>query len=145
MHRSWYSYLFQLPVAEQVVAADGLAFLDRLWADWSPGYDAAGDLVRVKRSLAAPEHLRAAIRYYRDTPSELRAPGTSEPLPADLPFLYLHGGDDGCIGSDVLERAAPYFPAGAEVDTFEGAGHFLHLEQPDAFNARVLRFLDESA
>jgi pimeloyl-ACP methyl ester carboxylesterase len=142
MRRSWYSYLFQLPVAEAVVAADGMAFVDRLWADWSPGYEAAADLALVKDALGSPERLCAAIRYYRDTPSELRAPSLSDSLPADKPFLYLHGHDDGCIGIDVLDAAAPFFPAGAEVEIVTEAGHFLHLEQPDRFNARVVAFLD---
>lgn len=142
MRRSWYSYLFQLPVAEEVLAADGMAFVDRLWADWSPGYDAALDLAHTKEALRAPDHLQAAIRYYRDTPSELRAPGTSDPLPAGTPFLYLHGRDDGCIGIDVLDRAAPFFPAGAEREIVDDAGHFLHLEHPEVFNARAVRFLD---
>lgn len=142
MRRSWYSYLLQLPVAEDVVAADGMAFVDRLWADWSSGYEAALDLARAKEALGTPDHLRAAIRYYRDTPTELRAPTTSDQLPADKPFLYLHGYDDGCIGIDVLERAAQFFPTGAEVETVAQAGHFLHLEQPDEFNARIVRFLD---
>lgn len=142
MRRSWYSYLFQLPVAEEVVAADGMAFVDRLWADWSPGYDTAADLAYAKAALATPERLHAAIRYYRDTPTELRAPGPSAALPEGMPFLYLHGENDGCIGIDVLDRAAPFFPNGAELELVPGAGHFVHLERPDRFNARVLRFLD---
>jgi pimeloyl-ACP methyl ester carboxylesterase len=32
--------------AAELVAADGMAFLDRLWRDWSPGYDVAEDLAR---------------------------------------------------------------------------------------------------
>jgi pimeloyl-ACP methyl ester carboxylesterase len=141
MRRSWYSYLFQLPVAEEVVSAGGMVFVDRLWADWSPGYDATTDVAHAKDALATPERLHAAIRYYRDTPSELRTPSTSDALPAGKPFLYLHGQDDGCIGIDVLEQAAPFLPAGTETEIVAGAGHFLHLEQPDTFNSRVVRFL----
>jgi hypothetical protein len=35
----------------ELVAADKLAFLERLWADLSPGYDAAEDMAKVKEGL----------------------------------------------------------------------------------------------
>ncbi len=39
LQRSWYIGLFQLPlVAERRLAEDDLALIDRLFADWSPGY-----------------------------------------------------------------------------------------------------------
>jgi pimeloyl-ACP methyl ester carboxylesterase len=44
LKRFFYLFLFRdsLERAVEVVAADGLAFLDRLWRDWSPGFDGAG-------------------------------------------------------------------------------------------------------
>ena len=41
LHRSWYMFFFQSPFADMVVPMDDMAFIDRLWADWSPGYDAS--------------------------------------------------------------------------------------------------------
>jgi hypothetical protein len=96
----------------------GMAFLDRLWRDWSPGYDAAEDLARVKESLRQPANLQAAISYYRDTASAT-ASGDAVPYAAEehaaalrgsQPTLYLHGGAD----------------------------HFLHLEQPAEVNRHIL-------
>jgi pimeloyl-ACP methyl ester carboxylesterase len=143
MRRSWYGFLMQLPVAEEVVAANGFELLDRLWADWSPGFEAAEDLERVKELFRMPGSLLAAIRYYRDTPSTLREPSADDVLP-DVPLLYLHGADDGCIGADVVELARPFFPTGAEIRILEGAGHFLQLERPTEFNSAVLAFLDRT-
>jgi pimeloyl-ACP methyl ester carboxylesterase len=40
LKRSFYVFLFQTPIAELAVGADDLAFIDGLWRDWSPGYDA---------------------------------------------------------------------------------------------------------
>jgi hypothetical protein len=40
------------------VAADQMAFLGRLWQDWSPGYDAAEDLARANESLRQPATLQ---------------------------------------------------------------------------------------
>ena len=65
LKRFFYLFLMKTPRAETVIAADDLAFLDRLWEDWSPGYDAEEELVRVKRCLREPENLSAAIGYYR--------------------------------------------------------------------------------
>ena len=44
---------------------DDYAFIDRLWADWSPGYDGSWDVARVKESIGDPAHMLAAISYYR--------------------------------------------------------------------------------
>ena len=67
LKRFFYLFLFRDPAgfAEALVAGDGMSFLDRLWHDWSPGYDAGQDLARVKESLREPANLAAAIGYYR--------------------------------------------------------------------------------
>lgn len=42
----WY---FQIQrVTEDVIRADDFAFIDHIWAGWSPGHDASEDLPRVK-------------------------------------------------------------------------------------------------
>ena len=129
--RSFYVYFFQLPFAEAIVGADDLAFVARLWEDWSPGYDASFDVERVREALGSPANLGAALGYYRAMFSPVGGPGGGTASP--VPLLYLHGRDDGCIGLSMAEAA------GGEV--IEGAGHFLHLEKPDEVGERVLAFL----
>jgi pimeloyl-ACP methyl ester carboxylesterase len=130
LRRSWYMFLFQTPLAEMALPLDDLAFVERLWADWSPGYDASHELLRVKEALQPPEHLAAALGYYRAMfdPAQQGVPDG----PFSQPWLYLHGDDDGCIGVEL---------APAEAVVVKGTGHFLHLEQPEEFNGRVLEFL----
>ena len=67
LRRFFYLFLFRDPLgfADALVASDRMSFLDRLWHDWSPGYDAGEDLARVKESLREPANLAAAIGYYR--------------------------------------------------------------------------------
>ena len=65
LKRSFYLFFMKTPRAESVIAADDMAFLDRLWEDWSPDYDAAEDLYRAKQCLREPDNLSAAIGYYR--------------------------------------------------------------------------------
>jgi pimeloyl-ACP methyl ester carboxylesterase len=59
--RSWYMFFFQHPLSDLVVPGNDLAFIDMLWADWSPGYDATEDLGYVKDALRDPAHLQAAL------------------------------------------------------------------------------------
>lgn len=138
MRRSWYSFLFQLPVAEAIASADDFELVDRLWADWSPGFDGGEDIRRAKDCLRPPGRLAAAIEYYRQTPSALRS---EAPPPFETQLLYLHGEGDGCIGIDVVRAARLDFPPSARIEVIAGAGHFLHLERPDEVNRAVLAFV----
>ncbi|MCW2614163.1 MAG: Pimeloyl-ACP methyl ester carboxylesterase [Frankiales bacterium] len=135
--RSFYMYFFQNPLAEVLVAADDQAFLARLWADWSPGYDATEDLAHVRESLAGPGRRRAALRYYRNNlQGGLRAGFTLRP---GAPVLYLHGEQDGCMQADIATRFPETLPAGSRYERLAGVGHFLQLEDPE----RVHRLVDE--
>jgi pimeloyl-ACP methyl ester carboxylesterase len=150
LQKSWYMFFFQHPLAEMAVGADDLAFIDRLWADWSPGYDATGDLPAVKDALRADGNLAAALGYYRATLSGVGVsddPHLTElqnasggPVPG--PTLYLHGRDDGCMGPELAEMGGDLLPhEESRVEIVEGAGHFLHLERPDEVNWLILDFL----
>ena len=59
--RSWYMFFFQHGLADLVVGANNHAYIEMLWRDWSPGYDASFDLDGVKKSLADPKNLQAAL------------------------------------------------------------------------------------
>ena len=51
-------------ICEDVISAGNLAFIDRIWADWSPGYDASEALPKVKEGIREPAHFQAALGYY---------------------------------------------------------------------------------
>ena len=150
LQRSWYMFFFQSPLADMAVPVDDLAFIDRLWADWSPGYEATEDLGHVKDCLRDPANLTAALGYYRATiGSGARSPeldaieATAAAGPPPQPTLYLHGVDDGCMGIELADRAASILGSdGSRVERVDGTGHFLHLEAPDRVNGLILDFLD---
>jgi pimeloyl-ACP methyl ester carboxylesterase len=150
LRKSWYMFFFQHPLSDIVVPLDDLAFIDRLWADWSPGYDASEDLPRVKAALRDPAHLSAALGYYRATlgngptsPDFDAAQAATGQMPPQ-PTLYLQGLDDGCIGADVSSEVPAAFVAdGSRMVMVEKAGHFLHIERPDLVNALIVDFLAE--
>ena len=151
LQRSWYMFFFQHPLAEMAVQMDDLAFIDRLWRDWSPGYEAAEDVAHVKDALRDPANLGAALGYYRatlgDGPKDpaldaIQAAGSS---PAPQPCLYLHGRDDGCMGVGLVDNAIQFLPAeGSRVELVDDAGHFLHLEKPEVVNPMIVDFVTEA-
>ena len=144
--RSFYVFLFQLPLGDLALNVEELRFVERLWADWSPGYDAAWDVSRVKESLCDPERRSAALGYYRSmfgtvaTPPEYEAVQAAVAAPPQ-PTLYLHGDDDGCMALPPDLDVEPMLSPGSVVRRVAGAGHFLHVEKPDEVNALVLEFL----
>jgi len=159
LKRFFYLFLFRDPLgfADALVASDGMSFLDRLWHDWSPGYDAGEDLARVKESLREPANLAAAIGYYRAAGStgsssggaggspettgryaaEERAAGRQAPQPT----LYLHGAADGCIGVELAGSAESLFAPSSRMVVIENAGHFPHLENPSEVNEHILAWV----
>jgi pimeloyl-ACP methyl ester carboxylesterase len=148
--RSWYMYFFQLPLAEMAASVNDYAFIDKLWRDWSPGWDAPVDHLRaVKDALASPGSLEAAIGYYRHLLNPLKQDRHLADVQAaatgwiQVPALYLHGDADDCIGTDVFDadELKSFFPAGLEVEIIPGLGHFLHLEDPATVNRRIVEFV----
>lgn len=145
LQHSWYMFVFQHPLADFIVAANDFAFIDLLWKQWSPGYEAEVDRQHVKDALSDPLHMQAALGYYRATLGS----GFRDPALADMqiamqsesppqPTLYLHGANDGCIGVEVAHDARSRAPGNSSVRIVEDAGHFLHLEQPAIVNKHIL-------
>jgi pimeloyl-ACP methyl ester carboxylesterase len=147
LRRSWYVFFFQTPFAEMALAQDDYSFIDRLWSDWSPGYDGTWDAAQVKRALATPESLAAAVGYYRamfaappEAPGEPAGPEPGGPE-TPQPTLYLHGADDGCLGLDVVGPVTDFLGAGSTMVVVEGAGHFFQVERPDVVNDHIVGFV----
>jgi pimeloyl-ACP methyl ester carboxylesterase len=140
LRRSAYIGLFQFRgVAERLVARDDFRMIDRLWRAWSPGYRAsAGELAIVKEAFRDPAHLRAALGFYR----ALR-PARSLFRKTRVASLYLHGVDDGCVGVELADDVERAYAGPIRVVRMRGAGHFLQLEQPDAFNRELIAFLEQ--
>jgi len=149
IRKSWYMIFFQLRgVADFAVEAGDWALIDKLWRDWSPGWDPGDDERRaLKRTLGRPGVKSAALGYYRamfesKTEAARRTRELSE-AKINVPTLAFTGALDGCIDTRLYDYAMvdEDFPAGLEVFRMEGAGHFLHQEKPDDFNALLIDWL----
>jgi pimeloyl-ACP methyl ester carboxylesterase len=152
LRNSWYIFFFQLRgIADRAVEARDWAFIEKLWRDWSPGWELPADELRaVKASLSQAGVKRAALAYYRAIFDfwSAAAKRTSRLLESEIrvPTLGLTGALDGCMDTRMhdLAMSKQDFPAGLEVVRIEQAGHFLHQEQPQEVNRILVDWLTRS-
>lgn len=144
LKRSWYMFFFQHPLSDIVVPANDLAFIDMIWRDWSPSYRNKADVEHAKDCMSTPEHLEAALGYYRATlgagkknPRYDAIQAAASAAPPSQPTMYLHGEEDGCIGPEVARMAHEMYPS-LKMHVVKEAGHFLQLEQPDVVNRLII-------
>lgn len=150
LRRSWYIWFFQLTgVPEMTIGSDPRGFLERLWREWSPGFEPdAEDLAAVAALAADATVLGEMLAYYR---ANFTLDGWTERTQAaysgrlGMPALFAGGVDDGCFGTARLGDSAAYCDAEVRVELLPACGHFLHLERPDAVNPLILDFLTKAA
>lgn len=133
---SWYIFFNQVPgLAERIY--DRLT--TRLWRDWSPGYDATEDLAFLRDATPSLAYRRATVSYYRALASKgSRRIAVVEPI---HPLLVLQGAQDGCIDPGFFPAIRARTTSISRSELLPGAGHFLHLEQPEVVASRILDFL----
>lgn len=144
LRRSWYVWFFQLPrLPEKLVPRNDFAFIDRLYRNWSPNWDAEEfRLEPVKRALRVPGGLQAALGYYRRM---IR--GASKDVydamsrQTGVPALWIAGEVDGSIGLEVLRDTGRACTDRFEFISVPVAGHFVHREAPSLVHRHILEFL----
>jgi pimeloyl-ACP methyl ester carboxylesterase len=151
MPNSWYILFNQLPVLPERTHE---RLIRKLWRDWSPGFDAREDVRRVLDAMADPAHRSAPFDFYRALTKPWTVPAVYKPWQATLssmpvvPYLYVHGADDGCMEAGYAAIAAKALAESlgdrAETHVVPDAGHFLQLEQPDAVNLLIASFIGEA-
>lgn len=146
----WHSYYFQLPEAEVTLPHNDFQFIADWWRNASPNWDIPAELVEsVKETFRHPGVVRAALEYYRQSVNPaLRDPALEETEkklavgPVTVPTLALHGTHDRPKRLESFERMDRFFSGPLTKVVLPGAGHFVHLEEPEETTRLVLNFLD---
>lgn len=152
LKRSFYIFVFQTWPAD---AAVDRTFIENLWRDWSPpgagGH--AEDVDNVMACLATRDNVSAALGYYRamfDTArhsERYAAEHEAVSSRGEIPVLYLHGAEDGCLSADVIAPGGDLggvlaaLPDGSHAELVPGAGHFVQLDRPARVNEQILAWL----
>ncbi|MBL4622262.1 MAG: alpha/beta hydrolase [Immundisolibacteraceae bacterium] len=138
--RSWYVFFFLTALADYALPINDFALVKRLWDEWTgPEWLPEGEaLTAVLDCFRQPGSVSAALAYYRQT---FAAPPPDQYLPIQVPALYIHGEQDGCIGIEFGEPDQSLYGQGCEYRPVPGAGHFVHLEQAGEFNCLVAEFI----
>ena len=147
IQRSFHWWFFQQPnFPEAALRANDMAFIDFLWRDWcAPGHQDTAHIAQVKQCLQQPGALEAALGYYRAMFDPQRADPALAALRADMarpiavPTLALCGAQD--LRAELMTDQARYCSGEYAYQEVDGAGHFLHREQPLAVNRLVLDWL----
>jgi pimeloyl-ACP methyl ester carboxylesterase len=146
--RSWYMFYFQLELADMGVPLNDYEFIDRLWREWSPDWPEYKEFsMNTIKVLSEDGVLNKALAYYRSTfQTTISNPELSteqmerRDQKISCPALYLHGKNDGCIGSNLVNGMEENFED-LTVKILDDCGHFLHLEKPKEVNKIILEFL----
>jgi len=132
---SWYMAFNQVPgLAERTY----VPLTAKLWRDWSPGYDATEDLAYLRDATPTVDYRRATVSYYRALASKGSRAAFVEPV---HPLLSLQGDQDGALDPGFFAAVRARTNAVSRSELIAGAGHFLHLEQPDVIAERILDFV----
>ena len=146
---SWYTMFFQLRgVAELALRRNDFALIEKLWRDWSPGWNPPEEEMRLlKRTFRQPGVLKAAVRYYRAAfdPITRAAAQTRKLAFSTIPVstLAITGERDGCVDTRLFDDAmrGADFSRGLKIRRVRDAGHFVHQEQPEEVNALLIEWL----
>jgi pimeloyl-ACP methyl ester carboxylesterase len=146
MQRSFYIFLFQVDGFAEAVLERNHRFIDHLWDTWSPGLGDFPHRELVRTIYGDPRFIRNALRMYRaDLDAALQDPALSNlaqraEATALKPLMLLGGANDGCIDPYFLRDAHAGLAAGSRIEILENAGHFLHLEHPEAVARLALQW-----
>lgn len=148
LRNSWYIFFFQLRgIADFAVARNDFAFIERLWRDWSPGWDwEPTEMEALKKTFRQPGVAWSALAYYRamlnpflEDSKRVRELTRAE---THVPTLAVTGALDGCMDTRIFDHLDPaLYPKGVRTERIEGAGHFVHQEKPEEFNRLLLDWL----
>ncbi len=144
----WYQTFHQMEWAADLVGASRdtcRTYLSHFLRHWSHDPRAFDEDLEVwVENFLQPGALQGGFNWYRSiAEARRRAIAGEGPVPTAIPAptQVLWGRHDPVLRSEWTEGLGDYF-SDLTVEIAEEAGHFVHYEQPDLANARILAFLD---
>jgi pimeloyl-ACP methyl ester carboxylesterase len=131
---------FKFPWAALTARAFDLKLVDRLYRRWAPNWDGPAreaSVAEAVQTLQDKRVLRGALAYYKALNPLDRFLRNKIAVPA----LIVGGGDEPAVLQRAYARTPGRFTAPCEVRIIDGAGHWAHREQEDAFVDALLPFL----
>ena len=122
-------------------------YIDRIYAGWSPNWDAPREHIDlVKKTFALPGRLEAALGYYWSFFDGTDDTSTRSVVTrrTEVPTLCIAGGCDGTLSVDQFDDMPKAFTRYIEMEIFPTAGHFPHQEAPELFHEHLLEFLQKT-
>lgn len=140
MLKSLYAGFFQLPfLPEALLTANHYRALKQALQRTSRlGIFSDADLELYEKTWSAPDALTCMLNWYRALPLAPRHPPEDRLL---MPVRVIWGVRDHALERGLAEKSLALCADG-QVRWMEKATHWVHLEEPDVFNAEMLNFLE---
>lgn len=144
LRKSWYMFMFNLPwLPERLVSRDNAAAIGRLFRTMAvdPTRFTPEVIAQYRESASTPEKVAPMLAYYR---AVVRSALAVEPYPKlEQPGLLLWAEEDKVLGTELLAPHSRY-ARDLRIERIPRCGHFLQQEQPEAVNAHLLRWLEDT-
>ncbi len=142
LRRSWYIFLFQLPLLPEWLVRNRSAIsLCLRGMAVRPGAFSDADISRYSAVLRAPGVAEAALSYYR---ASFRASFRAPARPACFVTqrtLALWGQRDPALSGRLLLTGLERYVPNVQVVRFANAGHWLHHDLPEVVSRQLIEFL----
>jgi len=140
---SWYMVFHQQPWADELVASSRAAtelYLRHFLRHWSHDSDVFGEdeIAEFVDAYAQPGAVRGGFNCYRAAFRSAGQPQDTAKIAA--PTLVLWSDRDPILRFEWSDNLGEYF-SDHTLKKIEGAGHFMHREQPDVVNREIVGFL----
>lgn len=138
--KSSYIFFFQLPgLPERLFRRNNFAYAAKsLQATSRPGTFTDADLEVYREAWRQPGAVRSMIHWYRAAlRSQPERPATSR---VRVPTLLLWGTKDRFLGREMAQPSIDLCDDG-RLEFFDDASHWIHHEEPEKVNRRLIEFL----
>jgi pimeloyl-ACP methyl ester carboxylesterase len=144
-----YALGFQRPfVPERQLTRDDAALVEAYLHRWSGSAWPDSDTAAVFRAaMLVPNTAHCSVEFHRwAIRSVPRRDGrrfqSAVATPVGVPVLQLHGVDDGAVLLESVDGSEAYAGVGYTRVDLPGVGHFPHEENPAAFDAALLPWIE---